>query len=121
MPHYRAIFRLKGGRELEAQRGFVPDAFFAAAQHATVDDIIDVYEDGFTLSNEMHDKLDIPGVFTSYAVVGIVAPEGADKKAHFQQNMLHRLKDANHARPLQDNLHYQVFYMEHIESPPDDD
>lgn len=121
MQHYRAIFRLHGDRELEAHRGYVPDAFFTAAQNATINDLVDIYEGGFTLTNEMHNKLDVPGTYTSYAVVGIVAPQGADKDFGFHRQMLQRLKEANHARPLQDNLHYQVFYMEHVESPPDDD
>lgn len=110
MPHYRTIFRLPGGRELEAERGYVPDAFFTAAQHATINDIVTVYEGGFSLSNKMHNMLDIPGTYTSYAVVGLVAPEGADKQPEFKENMLQRLKEANHARPLQDNIHYQGIF-----------
>lgn len=121
MPHYRAVFRLPGGRELEAHRGYVPDTFFAAAKQATTDDIVDLYEGGFTLSNDMHEKLDIPGAYTSYAVVGLITQENTEKNTGFREQMLQRLKDANHARPLQDNLHYQVFYMEHVESPPEDD
>ncbi|AWH85911.1 hypothetical protein HYN59_12700 [Flavobacterium album] len=121
MPYYKALFRMPGGRELEAHHGYVPNEFFNALQQVTEEDIVAVYEDGFVLSNEMHDKLDRPGTYTSYAAVGIKADEGFDKMPGFGREMLKRLKIANHARPLADNLHYQVFYIEHIETPPDDD
>lgn len=121
MPHYRALFRIPGGKELEADSGYVPDDFFEAAQKVTPKDIVDVYEGGFVLSNELHEKLNIPGTFTSYAVVGMAASEGADKKPEFIPEMVKRLKLANHARPLRDNLHYQVYFMEYVDSPPEDD
>jgi hypothetical protein len=121
MPYYKALFRMPGGRELEAHRGYVPDEFFSAVQKVTEEDIVAVYEDGFVLSNELHEKLDRPDTFTSYASVGMKADEGADTMPGFRQEMLRKLKIANHARPLADNLHYQVFYMEHVETPPDDD
>jgi hypothetical protein len=121
MKHYRAIFLISGGEELKADRGYVPDAFFDAAQHVTPEDVVAVYEGGFVLSNEMHEKLDKSGTFSSYAVVGFTAPEGADKKPEFVPEMIQRMKLSNHARPIADNIHYQVFFMEHIESPPDDD
>ena len=121
MLHYRTIFRLPGGIELKARKGYVPDTFFEAIQNITISDFVTIYEGGFVLSNKMHDMLDIPGTYTSYASVGTIAPEGTEKTAEFKVAMLQKLKNANHARPLKENLHYQVFYMEHIDSPPDDD
>ncbi len=121
MPYYRAIFRLPGGKELEATKGYVPDAFFDAIKKVTTDDIVAIYEGGFILSNEMHDKLNIPHTYTSYAATGKEAPEGADKTPEFETEMLGRLKLANHARPLEEHFNYQVFYMEYIEPTPDDD
>ncbi len=121
MLHCKAIFHIPGGEELKADKGYVPDAFFDAAQQVTAKDIVAIYEGGFVLSNEMHEKLDKPQTFSSYAVVGLTAAEGADSKPEFILEMIKRLKLANHARPLGDNLHYQVFFMEYIDSPPEDD
>ncbi|KOS05708.1 hypothetical protein AM493_06400 [Flavobacterium akiainvivens] len=121
MPYYRALFRLPGGKELEATKGYVPDAFFDAIKNVTVNNLVVIYEDGFVLSNEMHDKLNIHNAFTSYAAVGISAPHGADTASGFADEMLTRLKEANHARPLEDHHNYQVYYMEFIENVADDD
>lgn len=121
MPLYKALFRVPGGKELEANHGYVPDEFFDAIGKITPEDIVEIYEDGFVLSNEMHEKLDVPGTFTTYASVGMKAPEGTHKNPEFAGEMLKKLKMANHARPLKENLHYQIFYMEYIESTPDED
>jgi hypothetical protein len=121
MPYYRAIFRLPGGKELKAHKGYVPDAFFEATQKVTVNDIVDVYEGGFVLSNEMHEKLNIPHSYTSYAITGKEVSHEAYKTPDFNAEMLQKLKQSNHARPLEEHHNYQVFYMEHIEEVPDDD
>lgn len=121
MPYYRAIFRLPGGKELEAHKGYVPDAFFSAIQNVTTDDLVTVYEGGFVLDTHMHNVLNIPHAYTSYAITGKDAPEGADKTPDFEEEMLGKLKNANHARPLEGHHNYQVFYMEYIEPVPDDD
>jgi hypothetical protein len=121
MPHYKAIFRLPGDKELEARRGYVPDEFFKAIQKVTVNDIVEIYEDGFVLTTEMHEKLNIPGSFTSYASVGSLAVGGSDKDPDFHIKLLERLKIANHARPLEIHYNYQIFIMEYIEEAPEDD
>lgn len=121
MPQYKAIFRLPGGKELEAHRGYVPDAFFDAIQKVTIDDIVEIYEDGFILTVEMHEKLNIPDAFTSYASVGKYAAQGMDKNPEFLNELLERLKITNHARPLELHYNYQIFIMEYIDSPPEDD
>lgn len=121
MPYYRALFRLPGGRELEAHKGYVPDVFFDAIQKTTTDNIIDTYKDGFVLSTQMHEKLNIPNTFTSYAAIGKNMAEGTNETPGFKTEMLSLLKNANHARPLESHHGYQVFYMEYVETPPDDD
>lgn len=121
MPYYRALFKLPGGKELEASRGYVPDGFFNAIRQTTTDDIVEMYEDGFVLTTELHEKLHIQDAYTSYAAVGVNAPHGADKAPEFKTELLRLLKQTNHARPLESHHGYQVFYMEYIDSPPDDD
>lgn len=121
MPYYKALFRLAGDKELEASHGYVPDAFFDAAQKATVDDIVVIYEGGFALTTEMHEKLNFTDRYTSYASVAKKAPEGSENMPEFRHELLQLLKNANHARPLETRFHYQVFIMEHIETPPEDD
>lgn len=121
MPQYKAIFRLPGGKELEAHKGYVPDAFFDAIQNVTIDDIVEIYEDGFILTIEMHEKLNIANIFSSYASIGKYATQGMNKTPEFKIELLERLKIANHARPLEIHYNYQVFIMEYIDSPPEDD
>ncbi|MXN92212.1 hypothetical protein GR160_13355 [Flavobacterium sp. Sd200] len=121
MPYYRALFKLPGGRELEAHKGYVPDIFFDAIQKVTVNDIVDTYEDGFVLSTDLHEKLNIHDTYTSYAAIGKNAPVGTNTSTEFKTELLNLLKNANHARPLENHHGYQVFYMEYIETPPDDD
>lgn len=121
MPHYKALFRIPGDKELEAHNGYVPDAFFTATQHATINDIVLMYEGGFTLTSELHDKLNLPDKFTSYASVGGDTPEGAQNSETFRNSLLLRLKEANHARPIETHFHYQIFIMEYIEPVIDDD
>lgn len=121
MTLYKVIFRLNGGEELKAVRGFVPDEFFEAARHATLSDAVAQYTDGLVVDNALHEKLDTPSNFTSYAVVGKSFPEGSNPKAEFLPEMLKLLKDANHARPLYEHRHYQIYFMEYIEPVPDDD
>lgn len=115
------IFRLPGGKELEATRGYVPDAFFEAARRATANDMVYRYEGGFVLSTEMHQRLDTPGSFASYAVVGMETQAGTETTPELVTAFLERLKASNHARPLESHYHYQVFFMEYIEEVPDDD
>lgn len=121
MPHYKAIFRIPGDKELQADNGYVPDAFFDAAQKATINDIILMYEGGFALTSEMHEKLNLPGRFTSYASVGSDTDEGNQNSEEFKNTLLLLLKQGNHARPLESHFHYQVFVMEYIEPVIDDD
>jgi hypothetical protein len=121
MPHYKALFRIPGDKELEAHNGYVPDIFFTAAQQATTDDIVLMYEGGFTLTSELHDKLNLPEKFTSYASVGADTPEGTQNSETFRNALLMQLKQANHARPIETHFHYQIFIMEYIEPVIDDD
>lgn len=121
MPFYKAVFRLPGGNELKAERGYVPDAFFDALHKVTVHDIIDIHEGGFVLTTDLHEKLSVKDAFTSYAIVGINAPEGSETNPEFLQQLLDRLKVTNHARPLEMHYNYQIFIMEYIEEVPDDD
>lgn len=121
MPYYKAIFRLPGGSELKADRGYVPDSFFNAIQEVSTADIVDIHEGGFILSTEMHEKLSVPDHFTSYAITGLNAPDGNKNDPEFHKQLLHHLKEANHARPIEEHYNYQVFMMEHIEEVPDDD
>lgn len=121
MPNYKAIFRVPGGTELRADKGYVPDAFFSALQHVTANDIVYKYEGGFVLSNEIHELLNTPSTFTSYASVGNDAPEGTSDSEAFLAGLLQKLKMANHARPVETHYHYQVFIMEYIEPVIDDD
>lgn len=121
MPYYKAIFRLKGGSELQAQHGYVPDDFFTAIQNVTAEDLVVTYEDGFILSNQMHEKLNIPGTFTSYVSIGKKASDASPQDPGFVDGLIHFLKTTNHARPLEAHYNYQVFVMEHIEESFDDD
>lgn len=121
MPYYRAIFRLPGGKELEAHKGYVPDAFFDAIQHVTVNDIVTIYEGGFVLSNDMDEKLNLHHTYSSYAVTGKDTTPADAETPEFKEEMLQKLKLANHARPLEEHHNYQVFYMEYIEDVIDDD
>lgn len=121
MPIYKAIFRVPGGEELKATRGYVPDIFFDAIQNVTLANLVETYEGGFTLSNEMHEKLNVREGYASYASVAKYAPEGDNFAPDFNSVLLTALKEANHARPLEDNLNYQIFIMEYIDSPPEDD
>jgi hypothetical protein len=121
MPYYKAVFRLLGGTELQADRGHVPDSFFEAIKKVTVQDIVNIHEGGFILSTEMHQKLSVPDTFTSYAIAGLNAPQGTDKDPEFRAALLEKLKFANHARPLEIHYNYQIFIMEHIEEFPEDD
>ncbi|MDV6168989.1 hypothetical protein R1T16_11170 [Flavobacterium sp. DG1-102-2] len=121
MPNYKAIFRLPGGTELKAERGYVPDDFFTAIQKITVDDIVAIFDGGFVLSTEMHEKLSVPDTFASYAITGLNAAEGKDKDPEFHQQLLDHLKTANHARPIEIHYNYQIFVMEFIEESIDDD
>jgi len=106
MPNYKAIFRLPGGSELKANRGYVPDSFFNALQEVTTADIVDIHQGGFVLTTEMHAKLSVPDTFTSYAITGLIAPEGSDKNPEFHQQLLEHLKEANHARPVEEHYNY---------------
>jgi len=121
MLHYKAIFRLPGGKELEAERGYVSDDFFKAIQKVTINDIVDIYEGGFVLNTGMHEKLSIPDSFGNYAIVGLKAPEGSDTDPDFLNKLLDFLKRTNHARPLEMHYNYQIFIMEYIEDVPEDD
>lgn len=121
MSYYKAIFRLPGGSELKATRGYVPDSFFDAIQKVTTADIVDIHQGGFILSTEMHQKLSIPDTFTSYAITGLNAPDGDKDSQEFHDKLLEHLKEANHARPVEEHYNYQVFIMEYIEEVPDDD
>ncbi|MFP9112613.1 hypothetical protein ACLI1A_01640 [Flavobacterium sp. RHBU_3] len=121
MPHYKALFRIPGDKELKAHNGYVPDAFFTAAQHTTTNDIVLMYEGGFVLSSEMHEKLNHPDRFISYASVGADTDEGNQNSEEFKNKLLLLLKQGNHARPLESHFHYQVFVMEYIEPVIDDD
>jgi hypothetical protein len=121
MPYYISVFLLPGGINLKAERGVVPDAFFDALQKVTLQDIVDIHEGGFVLSTDMHEKLSIKDTFASYAIVGLNAPQGSDKDPKFLEQLLDRLKIANHARPLEMHYNYQIFIMEHIEEFPEDD
>lgn len=121
MPHYKALFRIPGDKELQAHNGYVPDSFFTAAQQATTNDIVLMYEGGFVLTNELHEKLNLPDKFSSYASVGADAPEGTQDSETFRNALLMQLKQANHARPLETHFHYQVFAMEYIDPSFDDD
>lgn len=120
MPYHKAIFHIPGGAELKAHNGYVPDAFFDAAQNVTATNLITTYEGGFSLTNDMHKKLDVPGAYSSYASVTANVPEGSSE-SEVTQALINKLKEANHARPVEDNLNYQVFIMEYIEEAPDDD
>lgn len=120
MPFYKAVFRLPGGKELEADKGYVPDAFFDAIQKVTTDAIVYIFEGGFVWSNEIHEKLHIHGAFTSYAIIGEEAPEGAETTGEFANGLLKLLKKANHARPIREHYNYQVFYMEDVEPDPEE-
>ncbi|ALM49628.1 hypothetical protein AMR72_12370 [Flavobacterium psychrophilum] len=121
MQHYKAIFRLPGGKELEAERGYVSDAFFDAIQKVTVDDIVEIFEGGFVLNTGMHEKLSIPDSFGNYAIVGLKAPDGSETDPNFLNQLLDFLKRTNHARPLEMHYNYQIFIMEYIEEVPEDD
>ena len=121
MPYYKAIFRLPGGSELKADKGYVPDAFFDAVQQLTTNDIVDIHEGGFVLSTEMHEKLSIKDNFTSYAITGLNATEGTETSHEFLGQLLKKVKASNHARPLEMHYNYQIFIMEYIEEVPDDD
>lgn len=121
MPLYKVIFRLRGGEELKALRGFVPDEFFEAVQRVSVQDAVAQYTDGFVLDNALHETLDTPSHYTSYAVVGKELAEGSNQKAEFLPEMLTLLKGANHARPLYEHRHYQVYFMEYVAPAPDED
>ncbi|MFD2600446.1 hypothetical protein [Flavobacterium suzhouense] len=121
MPYYKAIFRLPGGSELKADRGYVPDAFFNALFEVTTTDIVDIHEGGFILSTEMHEKLSVPDHFTSYAITGLNASEEEKFSPEFHIKLLEHLREANHARPIEEHYNYQVFMMEYIEEVPDDD
>jgi len=121
MPNYKAIFRLPGGTELKAERGYVPDDFFTAMQKITVDDIVDIFDGGFVLSTDMHEKLSVPNTFASYAITGLNADEGKDKDPEFLQQLVDHIKTANHARPIEIHYNYQIFVMEFIEESIDDD
>ncbi|MFP9099524.1 hypothetical protein ACLI09_10745 [Flavobacterium sp. RHBU_24] len=121
MPHYKAIFHIPGGTALQARNGYVPDAFFEALQQLTPADLVETYEGGFVLSNEMHEKLNIPGAFSSYAIAGRNAVEANPESPDFISGLIAFLKTTNHARPLEAHYNYQVFIMEYIEETPDDD
>src|SRR4051812_41700873 len=103
MPYYKAIFHLPGGNELKANRGYVPDDFFTAIKKVTVEDIIIIFDGGFVLSTAMHQKLSIPDTFASYAITGLNGPEGSDTEPEFRQQLLEHLKEANHARPIEEH------------------
>lgn len=121
MPYYKAVFRLPGGNELKADRGHVPDSFFDAIQKVTAHDIVHIYENGFVLSTQMHQKLSVPDTFTSYAISGLNAPEGGDTNPEFLKALVEHIKTANHARTLEIHYNYQIFIMEYIEEVPEDD
>ena len=121
MPHYKAIFRIPGGKELEAHNGYVPDAFFEAIQNITPANLVETYEGGFVLSNEMHEKLNIHHTFSSYAITGRNTVDATPENPDFINGLIAFLKTTNHARPVEAHYNYQIFIMEHIEESPDDD
>lgn len=121
MHQIKAIFHIPGGRELQAHNGYVPDTFFEAIQKLTSDDLVQTYEGGFVLSNEMHEKLNIHGAFSSYAIAGRNTVDADPENPDFINGLIAFLKTTNHARPVEAHYNYQVFIMEYIEETPDYD